>query len=127
MKFLNVAAFCLLSIVLFACEDDVKETAQQQEKIDAVVGALMAEPRVQDVYYEDLVFYSQWNIGVLSNSDSEYGYASYICDVLSEKSLYTEKQVVRIVDINKVSKGGATPKLASLVRIKCDGYSEWPE
>ena len=118
----------LTTLILCACgQGESKEISpEEQAKINAAVTVIKSEPRVKDFHYEELSDgIAQWNVGVIPTEGSEIGYASYICDVLHEYDL--NKQIVRIVDITQVVNEGATPKAASLKRIKCETYTVWPD
>ncbi len=117
-----------VTLSLSACGNETeKASPEEQAKVDSAITAIKDEKRVKDILYEDLGGFQQWNIGVIPDGDSEYGYASYICEVLHEHGLNTGDQVVRIVDITKIADEGFTPKRASLKRIECGTYTEWPE
>lgn len=125
LKMFLTTAFMILSLSACGGEPEGK-SPEEQAKIDAAITAIKDEQRVEDFLYEDLGSFTQWNVGVMHDGDGEYGYASYICEILSEHGLNTTDQVVRIVDVVQV-RGGQTPKQASLERIDCETYTKWSE
>jgi hypothetical protein len=117
----------LLFIALFplqACSDDSQTSATQnidQTKIDKVMEIIKAEPKVKDLMYEPNATV-QWSIGVIDEGTKRHGYASYICGVLQENGVVTNKTIVRIADIQKVVQQNKTARQASLGSVDCNTY-----
>lgn len=72
---------------------------------------------VKDAIHQDFATV-QWQIGIIDDGRNPTWAAESICDMLSLRGLVNSDTNVRIVDIEKVSRGQSFRK-ASLVRINC--------
>ena len=89
--------------------------------------AIRNEPKVKDILHQ-LNAAVKWQVGVLDDGSKRWGYAFYLCDVLREHGVVTKKtkpseQIVRIVDIVKVSRGVGF-RDASLGAVDCVTYDK---
>lgn len=108
-------------------EKSVEATSKPETTVQAAAAlkAIRAEPKVKDVLYQPGQAV-EWQVGVLDNGTPRYGYASYICEVLSELGAATADTVVRIIDIAKVA-NGTSSRDASLGSVRCrDGSRSMP-
>ena len=108
-------------------EKSVEATSKPETTVqaDAALKAIRAEPKVKDVLYQPGQAV-EWQVGVLDDGTPRHGYASYICEVLSEQGADTADTVVRIVDIAKVA-NGTNFRDASLGSVRCrDGSRSMP-
>ena len=80
---------------------------------------------VKDATYQDYATI-QWHIGILDDGRHPHGTAQAICEMLSLRDLVNDTTRVRVVDIEKVSRG-ETFRKASLGRLHCDsGETSYP-
>lgn len=89
--------------------------------IEGAKAAIRAEKRVVDVVYQpnDPV---QWLIGVNSDGTPQFGYAEYICQIITEHGFSAQGAWVRIVDFRRYMADG-DHHAASLGSVDC-GTSE---
>lgn len=88
---------------------------------DSAKRAIKAERAVKDVLYQKGQAV-EWIVGVISNGQPRFGFASYICEILKEHGISSGR--VRIVDIVKVSRGENFWD-ASLGGVDCKSYRQF--
>lgn len=117
LKVLFITVFMV--IILSACggEEKKKISPEEQIKIDAAIEEIKSEPRVHFFSYDK--DWTDWNVAVMSDGNSEYGYANYICEVINGHGINPIDQDVQILDAKKLSRMDLSAKEALLIRINC--------
>ncbi len=88
-------------------------SADAQKTLDYIKGLNW----VKDATYQDYASI-QWHIGILDNGRQPFATALAICDMLDLRNLVNKTTRVRIVDIQKVSRG-ETFRKSSLGHVNC--------
>lgn len=98
---------------------EVRPTAAEQKAL----AILKAEPKVKDVLFQPGQAV-EWMVGVLPDaSPDRIGYGQYICQQLKDAGASRPGTQVRVVDIVKLTREGASPREASLGTVDCSTFS----
>jgi hypothetical protein len=87
--------------------------------IEAMKKQLRLEPKIKDLVFQDSPDGVEWQIGVQDDGSSRAGFASYVCQQLSERGLVDKATDVRIVDVVKVTTSQGDFRGASLGHVDC--------
>lgn len=99
--------------------EEVRPTAAEQKAL----AIIKAEPKVKDVLFQPGQAVA-WMVGVLPDaSPDRIGYGQYICQQLKDAGAARPGTQVRIVDIVKLTREGASPREASLGTVDCSTFS----
>jgi membrane-bound lytic murein transglycosylase B len=125
------AILLLAAVALASCDEatapaekaDQAVSAPQRPRFDASAvarakQAIAAEAQVKDLAFDDSRLGVEWQVGVLSDGSPRYGFAEYLCSLLSERKLIDAEVDVRIVDIARVARGEDF-RAASLGQVNC--------
>ena len=87
------------------------------QSIERMKLQLLAEPKIKDLYFDETNAV-EWTVGVYDDGTSRFGYAGYVCLVLSQAGLVDKRTDVRVVDFVKASRSGDW-RAASLGHADC--------
>ncbi|WP_448660342.1 hypothetical protein ACPVPU_07470 [Sphingomonas sp. CJ99] len=88
------------------------------KKVAAAKEAILAEPKVRDLVFQDGKYDVEWQVGIIPDGTPRHGYAGYLCQTLSEIGLIDDDVSVRVIDIYAVERG-ADFRTASLGHVRC--------
>jgi len=93
-------------------------SAIPRSAVTAASAAIWKEPRVRDFNYRPNQV-AQWIVAVDDDGSPRFGYAGYICLLLSEHGIDLSRQVVRVTDIEAQRRHGEDFRSASLGAVRC--------
>lgn len=125
MNLKTLFTIVFMALFLSSCGNESVEkiTPEEQIKIDAAIEEIKSESRVQFFSYENV--WRRWNVAVISDDHSEYGYANYICEVINGHGLNSADQDVQIFDIKTLSQLDTEAQKSLIIRINCGTREVW--
>ena len=99
---------------------EVKAPIDNTKQIAKVESELKREAKIKDLFHDSSLAV-QWTVGVLDDGSRRFGYAGYVCQVITDGGALERdgSTYVRVVDVVKVA-NGESPRSASLGQVRCN-------